>query len=101
MRRRARTDANHAAIVAALRALGCTVQSLAEVGDGCPDLLVGCRGRTALVEVKDGAKPAHARRLTSDQRTWAQRWEGGPVVVVTSVEEATRLAMDLRKGVAA
>jgi hypothetical protein len=40
MRRRARTDDNQAAIVAALRQLGCEVADLSGVGDGLPDLLV-------------------------------------------------------------
>ena len=41
MRRAARTDANQAEIVAALRGVGASVQPLHAVGQGCPDLLVG------------------------------------------------------------
>ena len=75
----ARVDANHVAVVAALRKAGATVQSLAGVGKGVPDLLVGIRGKTALLEVKDGAKVPSARRLTEDQLKWhaacrAARW---------------------------
>lgn len=44
MRRAPRTDANQAEIVAALRTRGALVQSLAGVGAGVPDLLVGWRG---------------------------------------------------------
>lgn len=44
MRRRAHTDRNQPAIVAALRGIGATVQPLHAVGQGCPDLLVGYRG---------------------------------------------------------
>lgn len=43
MRRAARTDANQTAIVEALRKCGASVQSLAAVGKGVPDLLVGLR----------------------------------------------------------
>ncbi len=89
-------DANQAAIVAALRAAGASVQHLHAVGQGCPDLVVGWLGRdgvreVALVEVKDGAKPPSARRLTPDQEDWHAEWRGRPPVVVTSVREALAL----------
>lgn len=86
--RAARTDDNQAAIVKALRTAGATVQSLARIGGGCPDLLVGRRGKTLLLELKDGAKPPSARKLTGDQVVWHRDWRGGPVEVVTSVAEA-------------
>lgn len=90
MRRAAKVDANHAEIVEALRATGCTVQSLAAVGCGCPDIIVG-RGRvTVLMEVKDGRKPPSARELTPDQVAWHAAWNGAPVSVVLSVEDALR-----------
>ena len=50
---------------------------------GCPDLLVGIRGVTHLVEVKDGAKPPSRRTFTPEQRRWIARWQGSPVVVLT------------------
>lgn len=86
MRTRARTDGNHAAIVAALRAAGCTVQSLASLGAGAPDLLVGIAGRNLLVEVKDGGKPPSKRRLTPDEATWHDAWRGQVAVVATIAE---------------
>ena len=85
---RARIDANHADIVATLRALGASVQSLASVGDGCPDLVVGWRGRNVLLEIKDGAKSPSRRRLTADERRWHASWSG-EVAVVATVEQAT------------
>jgi hypothetical protein len=83
MRRAARVDANHAAIVAALRRLGCSVLDLSRVGDGCPDLLVGFRGRNYLMELKyaDGI-------LTTDQHRFLRDWRGRPVLLIHSVEEA-------------
>jgi hypothetical protein len=87
MRRAARVDANHAVIVGALLRCGATVQSLAAVGQGCPDLMVGFRGRTLLMEVKDGDKIPSKRRLTPDQQEWHAAW-AGHVVVVESVEQA-------------
>ena len=47
--RAAKIDANHEAVVLALRSAGATVQSLAGVGKGVPDLLVGYQGQTLLL----------------------------------------------------
>lgn len=90
MRRAAKIDANQPEIVKVLRQMGCTVQPLHTVGDGCPDLLVGAFGVTLLMEVKDGSKPPSARRLTPDQEIWHRAWTGGPLVIVTDIEGAIR-----------
>lgn len=91
MRRAAKVDANHEAVVSALRSCGATVHSLAAVGDGCPDLLVGWRGMTLLVEVKDGSKPPSRRRLTQAQVDWHAAWRGGMVAIVESPEAVLAL----------
>ena len=88
MRRAAKTDANQTEIVKALRSVGAFVQSLAAVGEGCPDLLVGFRKQTFMLEIKDGKKPPSARELTRDQIIWHTEWNGGPCVVVNSIGEA-------------
>lgn len=88
MRRAAKIDRNQPEIVAALRRVGATVVSLAAAGDGIPDLLVGFRSETFLLEVKDEKKPPSARQLTPDQVGWHIRWCGGPCKVVNSVDEA-------------
>jgi Holliday junction resolvase len=90
VRRRPRIDGNHRDIVEALEQIGASVQSLAAVGDGCPDLLVGRGGRVWLLEVKDGSKSASRRALTQDQREWIN-WFNGDVHIVTSVDEAIRV----------
>lgn len=77
-------DGNHAEIVDALRRMGCSVQSLAPVGKGCPDLLVGYSGRNVLLEVK-----AQKGQPTSDQMTWGARWSG-QLGIVRTIEEAMR-----------
>lgn len=89
-RRAAKVDANQAAVVDALRKAGCSVQSLAAVGKGVPDLLVGRLGRNWLLEVKDGALPPSARTLTDDQVAWHAAWRG-QVVVVESVRRALQV----------
>lgn len=90
MRRAAKVDANQAEIVRSLRALGATVQSLAMVGKGCPDILIGYRGTNFLCEIKDGRKPESAQKLTPHEIAWHDSW-GGQVVIVRSVDDAIAL----------
>ncbi len=85
--RNAKVDANQKEIVKALRDLGCSVQSLATVGKGVPDLLVGFKNINYLFEVKDGSKPKSARRLTDDQVVWHSNWVGS-VYVIESIDDA-------------
>jgi hypothetical protein len=87
---RGRVDANHAAIVKALRQCGASVQSLAAVGKGCPDLLIGFRGVNLVIEVKDGMKPACEKRLTPDEQIWHNTW-AGQKAIAESVEDALRV----------
>lgn len=91
--RAARVDANHAAVVSALRAAGANVESLAAVGKGVPDLLVGVPGtkRLALFEVKDGKKAPSAQKLTAHQQDWHAKWSGYPVCTVDGPEAALRM----------
>lgn len=90
--RRARIDNNQREIVAVLRAAGCSVISLATLGRNAPDLLVGCRGRTALLEVKNPARRtkfgADERARLESQRRWHEAWAGAPPVFVRTPEEA-------------
>jgi len=89
--RAAKVDANQAAVVDALRKAGAMVQSLAGVGEGVPDLLIGIRGKLALFEIKDGSKSPSRRKLTPDQVKWHQKWAGYPVCTVDGVEAALRM----------
>ena len=90
MRRAGRTDANQTAIVTALRGVGASVAITSGAGNGLPDLLVGFRGETYLLEIKDGAKPASARKLTLAEAWFVEHWTGRPVVIVESPEDALR-----------
>lgn len=100
MRRNPRKDANHSAVVKALEMVGCNVQDLAAVGDGCPDLLIGIPTVRALafVEIKDGDKPPSRRALTPDQVEWHQQWNGYPVHIVDSVSEALAIVAAIKRG---
>jgi hypothetical protein len=88
-----RTDANHAAIVDAMRRVGFVVLDLSRVGGGIPDLWVYKAGRAVWVEIKDGSKPPSKQRLTKAQEAFHAlcRSGGVEIVTVTSVEQAIRL----------
>ena len=88
-RRFAKVDRNHAEIVKALRQMGCSVVSLAPLGNGCPDILVGIFGRNLLLEVKDGDNSASRRKLTPLEREFHNTWKGQLATVLT-VNDAIR-----------
>lgn len=94
IRRAAKKDANHGAIVDALRGVGCGVVDLAAVGCGVPDLLV-CAPTwphtACLIEVKN--LKGRGNKLTEDQVRFHAEWKGR-IHVVTSVAEALR-AVDI------
>lgn len=96
MRRAARTDGIHAAIVQALRKVGCQVLDLSRVGQGCPDLLVRC-GRFLDVSGPRATGTAWPKvvlmelklprgRLTEPQEDFLSQWP--ETVIVRSVSEA-------------
>jgi hypothetical protein len=80
---RKRIDANQPLLVKSLRDLGASVQSLADLGKGVPDLLIGFQGRNYLFEVKDWKQPPSKRRLTPDEKTWHELWRGNVYVIET------------------
>ena len=92
MRTRARIDGNHADIVKALRGIGASVQSLAQVGKGCPDIVVGRRGVNLLLEIKDGSRKPSEQSLTPDELQWHVLWNG-KCAVVKSAEEAVKYVL--------
>ena len=89
MRRAARRDDNEKEIVAAMREAGAYVKVIND--EGLFDLLVSYRGETLLIEVKDGAKPPSARRLTDAEQKFHDAWPGDNLHIINSVEEALAL----------
>ncbi len=89
MRRAARTDANHAEIVQALRKVGCRVLDLRSLGNGCPDLLVDTGSGLALMEVK--TSDGHLRQ--SQQDFVSAGWR---VWVIRSVPDALKVVWSYR-----
>lgn len=82
--RDAKVDTNHNAIVCALRDMGASVTSLAAVGCGVPDLVVGWRRQNYLLEVK-----AEKGMLNPYQKAFHAMWNG-QVAVVRTPDDALR-----------
>lgn len=87
MRRASKVDANQDAIVTALRAAGASVQSLAPIGKGCPDLLVAFRRALFLIEIKNRAGKNKVGEL---QTKWHAEWRSDVHVAYTP-DEALRV----------
>ena len=85
-----KVDSNQSAVVKVLRQAGVSVQSLASIGKGCPDLLLGFQGKLYLFEIKDGSKFQSQQQLTPDQVKWHSEWTGSPVHVVNSLDGALK-----------
>ena len=89
----ARVDQNHRAVVKALREAGASVTSLAGVGKGCPDCVVGIptgpdSGETHLAEIKNGFVVPSRRTLTPDQVDFIDQWKGSAVVILLGEVQA-------------
>ena len=82
-----RRDRNHQEVLQHLKAKGWAVTDLADLGNGVGDLLVSRQGFAAIVEVKDGAKPPSARKLTPKELAFARNYLG-PYIVATTPEQA-------------
>ena len=78
---RQKPDANQASIVTALESIGCTVYDASRVGGGFPDLVVGYRGLTMLLEVK-----TERGRVRKEQQQWHSSWRGCSFIVRSAME---------------
>lgn len=78
-------DANQKDIVNELRARGYSVAITSSLGKGFPDLVIA-KGKTVLVELKDGKKPPSQRKLTPDEKEFIDRWKG-EIIVANSIED--------------
>jgi hypothetical protein len=78
-----RRDASEPEVAAAFREGGASVQPIS--GPDVPDLLVGYRGTTHLVEVKTGNA-----KLRPGQQAWHAAWCGEAPVVVRNAAQAKK-----------
>lgn len=103
-----KVDSNHAEIVNTLRALkwgdgspAFSVESLAKVANGMPDICVGFAGQNFLFEIKyletktargNLKKAPQPEALTKAEVEWHQSWRG-QVAVVTSARQVVEVIM--------
>ena len=82
-------DVNEPEIIAALKAVGATVECI-PTGDGVPDLLVGYKGENKLIEVKPepvkGKVFASHVKLNPKQVEWHKAWRGQKAIARTPQE---------------
>lgn len=87
-----RTDANHKAIAAAYRELGCSVADTSGVGGGFPDLVIGCNHLTDLVEIKTEKGPTKASQVL-----FYADWKGAKVKVIRDIGAVAEHVAALRR----
>lgn len=85
-----RVDCNQKDIAHALKTFGATVVDLSGVGKGCPDLLVGFKNKTYLIEIKKDSKA----KFTPQQLQFNELWTGGIIARIESIDEAIALLND-------
>lgn len=92
----ARTDVNQRGLVDLLRACGCVVEVISDVGRGVPDLLCLYRGVIFLVEIKDGNQPPSRQSLTAAERAFHLAWDGAPIYIINSDETAMQMLAEMQ-----
>ena len=85
-----RVDSNQSQIVQWFREFGFSVAHTHTIGKGFPDLVVAKYGITFLVEVKDGAKPPSAQKLTADEERFHKEWKG-VIKIIRNLEDVIAL----------
>lgn len=83
----AKVDNNQAEIVRALRQVGCSVLLTFQLKN-CFDILVGYRGRTFIMEIKDPNQPPSKRKLTEGEEEFRQKWRGSTYHIVETPDQA-------------
>ena len=82
-----RVDLNHQEVVKTLHLLGASVFDASRMGLGFPDLVVGYKQKTVLVEIKSSEQ----KKFTQAQLKFMENWNGSTVIRINDVEGAIRL----------
>lgn len=90
MRRAAKTDDNHKQIVLGLRKVGASVLDIHTLPN-CFDILVGYKGVTYLMEIKDGNKPPSKRKLSPGEIKFMDNWKGSKYHIVLDLDQAINI----------
>lgn len=87
-------DANHEEVKGWYEEMFCSVVDLHILGFGCPDFLIGCAGRSELVEVK-----TEHGQLEGSQVRFQRDWRGSKVKVVRTHEDCINHVQEIRERV--
>ena len=87
--RACRRDRNHLEVIKEFKRLGWQTLDTADLKN-CFDVLVSKDGVTIACEIKDGLKPASARRLTKGEQAFKERWQG-TYKIVKSLEDVQEI----------
>lgn len=85
-----RVDGNQRQIISALEAAGASVVDASRMGQGFPDLVIGYRNVTLLMECKDPKTAYGKKGANQNQKAFMETWKGGPVAIVDGPEAALR-----------
>lgn len=92
MRRAAKRDVSEPEIVTALEQCGFSVERISQ--SHFPDLMVGFRRRMWLIECKSSDK-GYGKDLNVNQKKFADRWRGTPIVILRSAQDAIDWAVQV------
>jgi hypothetical protein len=84
-------DANHAPLRTLWRSIGASWLDIIPVEGGEPDALVGWRGQSELIELKNPDGSPSERKPRAKQVAWHRSWKGRPVAVVLCFDDLLRL----------
>ena len=89
-------DDNHDEIVDEFKRLGCGVKDVHDLPNFV-DIIICYKSATVMVEIKDGAKPASARKLTSGEKKFSDEWiaKGGKWACIETIEQANELVKSI------
>jgi hypothetical protein len=99
LRTRAKKDANHTAIVDALKSGGVSVVDLSTQMFGVPDLLLWDGNSWELAEVKNPDTYYGRKGLNKAQKEWAEAFQGAPVYVLRTLDDVEKFLTGRRSEV--
>lgn len=89
--KRARIDNNQKEIVSALRRAGAGVLSIADKGNGAPDIVVGFRGENYFIEIKNPNTSYGKKGAQENQKAFALTWPGKTPQVAYSIADCFKI----------
>ncbi len=82
MRKHGKRDLNQQRIIQTLRAVGCSVLDMADLGGGAPDFAAAWKGTNFFFECKQDEKS----KLTEAEKKFHATWRGQIAVITTANE---------------